>query len=40
MEVVDSILKGSGEYNILDKIMSALTAFYGVWGGNHERIWI
>ena len=33
MEVVDSILKGSGEYNIQDNIMSALAAFYDVWGG-------
>ena len=32
MEVVDSILKGSGEYNIWDNIMSALAAFYDVWG--------
>ena len=30
--VVDSILKGSGEYNIRDNIMSALAAFYDdVW---------
>ena len=33
VEVVDSILKGSGEYNIRDNIMSALAAFYDVWGG-------
>ena len=33
MEVVDSILKGSGKYNIRDSIMSALAAFYDVWGG-------
>ena len=40
MEGVDSILKGSGEYNIRDNTMSALAAFttYGV--GNHERIWV
>ena len=30
MEVVDSILKGNGEYNIRDNIMSALAAFYHV----------
>ena len=30
MEVVDSILKGSGEYNIRDNIISALAAFYNV----------
>ena len=30
MEVVDSILKGSGEYNIQDNIMV----------GKHERIWV
>ena len=33
MEVVDSILQGSGEYNIRDNTMSALAAFYDVWGG-------
>ena len=33
MEDVNSILKGSGEYNIRDNIMSALEAFYNVWGG-------
>ena len=33
MEAVDSILKGSGKYNIQDNIMSALAAFYDVWGG-------
>ena len=33
MEVVDSILKGSGEYNIGDNIISALVAIYDVWGG-------
>ena len=33
MEVVDSILKGSREYNIRDNIMNALAAFYEVWGG-------
>ena len=32
MEAVDSILKDSGEYNIWDNIMSALAAFYDVWG--------
>ena len=33
MEVVDSILKGRGGYNIRDNIMSALAAFYDWWGG-------
>ena len=33
MEVVDSILKGSGEYNIRQNNMSVLEAFYGMWGG-------
>ena len=33
MEVVDSILKGNGENNIRNNIMSALAAFYDVWGG-------
>ena len=33
MEVVDSILKASGEYNIRDIIISALVAFYDVCGG-------
>ena len=33
MEVVDHILKGSGEYSIRDNIMSALAAFYDIWGG-------
>ena len=33
MEVVDSILKDSGEYNIRDNIVSALAAFYDVLGG-------
>ena len=33
MEVVDSTLKGSGEYHIRDNSMSALAAFYDMWGG-------
>ena len=32
MEVGDSILKGSGDYNIQDN-MSVLAAFTEVWGG-------
>ena len=33
MEDDDSILKGSGDYNIQDNVMSALAAFNEVWGG-------
>ena len=33
MEVVDSILKSNGEYSIRDNIVSALAAFYDIWGG-------
>ena len=33
MEDGDRKLKGSGDYNIQDNVISSLAAFYEVWGG-------